>query len=317
MPDTIRSWLFWLFMFLRMGSVAARPGRSPALLKSSKDSLTSVVPSPREALQTFSAVVVTGGSSGIGKSIISLGRTVRPDLVFCNLSRRPPVLNISPNAGKYLNHFPCDLSQPGELVREAAAVRAFLERDVPTGRILLINNSGIGTFGPFPKANLDRELAMIDLNVRGVVQLTGLLLPLLQARGGAIINLASTVAFQPTPYAATYGASKAFILHWTIALNEELRGTNVHALAVCPGTTSTEFFRNAAVGDVAAESALTMTPDDVAEATLRALGARRSQIVPGLANKLYTFFGSKLPKALGARVAGAVLGRRWRRQDQS
>ncbi len=206
---------------------------------------------------------------------------------------------------------------PEELIRAAAAVRALLERDVPTGRILLINNSGIGTFGPFPKANLDRELAMIDLNVRGVVQLTGLLLPLLQARGGAIINLASTVAFQPTPFAATYGASKAFILHWTIALNEELRGTNVHALAVCPGTTSTEFFRNAAVGDAAAESALTMTPDDVAEATLRALGAGRSQIVPGLANKLYTFFGSKLPKALGARVAGAVLGRRWRRQAQS
>uniref|UniRef100_UPI0039C91BBA SDR family NAD(P)-dependent oxidoreductase n=1 Tax=Horticoccus sp. 23ND18S-11 TaxID=3391832 RepID=UPI0039C91BBA len=300
-----------------MGSVATRPGRSPALLKSSKDSLTSVVPSPREALQPFSAVVVTGGSSGIGKSIIRLGRTVRPDLVFCNLSRRPPVLNISPNAGKYLNHFPCDLSVPEELIRAAAAVRALLERDVPTGRILLINNSGIGTFGPFPKANLDRELAMIDLNVRGVVQLTGLLLPLLQARGGAIINLASTVAFQPTPFAATYGASKAFILHWTIALNEELRGTNVHALAVCPGTTSTEFFRNAAVGDAAAESALTMTPDDVAEATLRALGAGRSQIVPGLANKLYTFFGSKLPKALGARVAGAVLGRRWRRQAQS
>lgn len=201
-----------------------------------------------------------------------------------------------------------------ELAETAAKVRDWIEREVPAGRILLINNSGIGSFGPFPKPNLERELALLDLNVRAVVHLTGLLLPLLRARGGAILNLSSTVAFQPTPFAATYGASKAFILHWTHALNVELRGTGVNALAVCPGTTSTEFFRSAAAGDVATRSALTMSPDDVARAAYSALASGRSQVVPGWANKLYTFAASKLPKAVGARIAGRVLGARWRKQ---
>src|SRR5262245_27153336 len=104
MPDTIRSLLFWLFMFLRMGSVETKSGRSPALLGKHLDSLNSVVPSLREALQPFSTVVVTGGSSGIGKSFIQLLGMLKPDLLFCNLSRRPPAENIFPNPTKRLNH---------------------------------------------------------------------------------------------------------------------------------------------------------------------------------------------------------------------
>src|SRR5512133_2092036 len=138
MPETIGSWLFWLFMFLRMGSVATKPGRSPALIKVNLDSLSPVVPSLREALQPFSTVLVTGGSSGIGKSFIQLGAKLKPDLVFCNLSRRPPAENISANSGKRLNHFPCDLSQSAEVDRVAALLRQFLDRTVPSGRILLI-----------------------------------------------------------------------------------------------------------------------------------------------------------------------------------
>src|SRR5207244_895627 len=121
-----------------------------------------------------------------------------------------------------------------EIARTAGEVQACLAREAPTGRILLINNSGFGTFGRFPEAELAKQLEMIDVNTRAVVHLTGLLLPLLQARGGAIITICSTMSFQPTPYAATYGATKAFALHWSLALNEELRGSGVRALAVCP-----------------------------------------------------------------------------------
>lgn len=231
-------------------------------------------------------------------------------MIFCNLSRRPPPENIFSNSGKKLNHFPCDLSRAAEIERVAGTLQEFLARDVPTGRILLINNSGFGTFGAFPELNLAHELEMIDLNVRAVVQLTGLLLPLLRQRGGAIMNLASTVAFQPTPYAATYGATKAFVLHWTLALNTELRGSGVHAIAVCPGTTTTDFFDTAGVGKAASQSALSMNPDAVAEIALRALAAQRSQVVTGFFNKLYTLLGSKLPKPLAARIAARVLGRR-------
>ena len=292
-----------------MGSFETGTGRSPALCKEQLTPNTTIVPSPSEALQMYSAVVVTGGSSGIGKSFIGVIGRLKPDLFFCNLSRHSPGVKMSEFGGKRLNHFPCDLSHPGEVARAASEVESFLAREVPVGRILLINNSGIGAFGCFPEPNLARQLEIIDLNVRAVVDLTGRMLPLLRARGGAIVNLASTVAFLPTGYAATYGASKAFVLHWTLALNEELRGSGVRALAVCPGTTSTEFFRTAGAGEAGVGGLLCMTSEAVVASALRALAAGRSQIVPGWVNKVYTFFGARLPKPVAAWLAARVLGR--------
>lgn len=208
-----------------------------------------------------------------------------------------------------LRHFPCDLSRATEVERAAREVGEFLGEKVPKGRILLINNSGFGTFGRFPEPDLSRQLEMIDLNARAVVHLTGLLLPLLRSRGGAVITIASTMAFLPTPYAATYGATKAFALHWSLALDEELRGSGVRALAVCPGTTETEFFRVAGMGDGAIWAPLTMSSTAVAIMALQALGAGRSQIVTGWKNKVYTFAGAKISKPLAARITAKVLGR--------
>ncbi len=268
-----------------------------------------MMPPSSEALQPYSAVIVTGGSSGIGKSFIELSAKLKPDLIICNLSRRSPEKNTWEIAGIKLNHFGCDLGRPEDVERVAGEVVAFLDREVPAGRVLLINNSGFGAFGHFPEPNLPRQLEMIDLNVRAVVDLTGRLLPGLRSRGGAILNIASTVAFQPTAYAATYGASKAFVLHWTLALNEELRGSGVRALAVCPGTTSTEFFRTAGLGAGAVAESLSMSTEAVVSCALRALGAGRSQVVPGWLNKLYTFAGSKLPKPFATRIAAMMLRR--------
>lgn len=208
-----------------------------------------------------------------------------------------------------MNHFPADLSRPEEVARAAESVLAFLADQAPTGPLLLINNSGAGAFGRFEDLELSRQLELVDLNVRAVVHLTGLFLPELRRRGGAIINIASTIAFVPAAYAATYGASKAFVLHWTLALNEELRGTGVRALAVCPGTTRTEFFRCAGARADAIWAPLTMTPAAVAEAALRALGRSRPQVVPGWINQLYTTLGSRLSKPLVTRIAGRVMRR--------
>ncbi len=188
-------------------------------------------------------------------------------------------------------------------------MRELIERTAPPGQVLLINNSGVGAFGAFSEHDAARQLAMIDVNVRAVVHLTALLLPLLRTRGGAVMNIASTVAFQPTPWAATYGASKAFVLHWTIALNHELRGTGVRAIAVCPGTTRTEFFETAGLAPGAQAKVGSMSTDEVAESALRALAAGRSQLVPGWFNKVYTFASSKLPKPFAARMAALALKR--------
>jgi short-subunit dehydrogenase len=228
------------------------------------------------------------------------------ELVFCNLSRRDPAIK---NFGKRLNHFPCDLSRAEDVVRAAAEVESFLRREVTAGRVLLINNSGFGSYGRFPEPDLAHQLEMLDVNVRALVQLTGLLLPLLRERGGAVINVASTAAFQPTPFMATYGASKTFVLHWSLALNEELRGSGVRTLAVCPGATATDFFLRAGMQKGSVPAMLSMSCDEVVLISLRALAAGRSQVVTGWKNKLSAAAGSLPPKPIAARAAAFVVGR--------
>ncbi len=258
-----------------------------------------------EVFRAFSSAVITGGSSGLGQAFISMGLKVHPELRFCNLSRStPPNFSLE----KSLHHIPCDLARRSEAEHAARQVLAWLE-GTPAGRVLLINNSGFGAYGCFHESNLSRQLEIIDVNVGAVVQLTGLLMPALRARGGVIMNIGSTTAFQPTAYAATYGASKAFILHWTLALNEELRGTSVRALAVCPGPTATNFFRAAGLADGSVTPSLSMTSDEVVTLAMRAVGRGRSQIVTGWKNKVYASLASKLPKPLATRIGAKVMAR--------
>ena len=264
------------------------------------------MPSLSEELKSYTTVVITGGSSGIGKSFINLMGKLNGELVFCNLSRRDPAIK---NLGKRMNHFPCDLSRAEEVARGAGEVEAFLRREGPVGRVLLINNSGFGSYGRFPEPNLSHQLEMLDVNVRAVVHLTGLLLPLLHERGGAVITIASTAAFQPTAFMAAYGASKTFVLHWSLALNEELRGSGVRTLAVCPGPTATDFFRRAGLQEGSVADTLSMSCDEVVTKSLLALAAGRSQVVTGWKNKLSAIAGSLPPKPLAARVAAMVLAR--------
>lgn len=264
------------------------------------------MPSLIGALDKFSTVIVTGGSSGIGKSFIERGFKLKPGVQFCNLSRHAPEINIFDIK---LNHFACDLSRPAEVERVVPQLTAFLAEAAPRGPILLINNSGFGAYGHFPEPNLEHLLEMLDVNIRALVHLTGRLLPLLRQRGGAIINVASTAAFQPTAFMATYGASKTFVLHWSLALNEELRGSGVRALAVCPGPTATQFFRRAGLQPGSVADALSMSCESVVDSSLRALAAGRSQVVTGWKNQVSAFFASKLPKPVAARLAAVVLAR--------
>jgi short-subunit dehydrogenase len=252
----------------------------------------------------YSAVVVTGGSSGIGKSFIELAAKLQPSLRFCNLSRTSPRIN---SEQLTLCHIGCDLGKRPSVVEAAKGVEAFLNLDAQAGRVLLINNSGFGAYGCFPEPNLEHQLDLIDVNIRGLVQLTGLLLPVLKERGGTVMNIASTAAFQPTPYMATYGASKAFVLNWTLALNAELRGSGVNALAVCPGPTATEFYRRAGLQKGSVGQAFSMTSEAVVMSAFEALGKQRSFVVPGWKNKLSTWAGGIAPKQLATRIAERVI----------
>ncbi len=230
---------------------------------------------------------------------------MHPGIRICNLSRTPPK-KFSEEKG--LRHIACDFADCAALEQAARQVDAWLG-GTPAGRVLLINNSGFGAYGLFPEPNLSNQLKMIDVNVRAVVSLTGLLLPTLLKRGGAVVNIASTAAFQPTAYAATYGATKSFVLNWTVALNEELRGTGVQALAICPGPTETNFFQAAGMGPQAVSPALMMTADEVIARGMLALARGRSLVVTGWKNKVLAIAASLLPKPLVARIAAKVLAR--------
>ena len=123
------------------------------------------------------------------------------------------------------------------------------------------------------------------------------------------MTVASTASFQPTPFLGVYGATKAFVLHWSLALNEELRGTGVKALAVCPGPTSTEFFIRAGLENRSQPDRFGQTSDEVAAASLRAMAAGKSMVVSGWRNKLMTALAARVPKPLVARMAAIAISR--------
>ncbi|MFM9092468.1 MAG: SDR family NAD(P)-dependent oxidoreductase, partial [Verrucomicrobiota bacterium] len=243
-------------------------------------------------LTDLAAAVVTGGSSGLGEAFIRLLRTLGTAVPVCNLSRRPCAEKTGANFQPPPHHVPCDLADPAALARAAAAVTAWLEA-APAGPVLLVNNAGLGAFGRFPGDDPARQLAIIDVNVRAVVDLTARLLPVLRARGGGILNVASVVAYQPTPYAATYGASKAFLLSWSLALREELRGSGLRVTACCPGTTATGFFDAAGLDRLPGAA---MGAEEVARVAWRAWARDGPPAVPGRPLRGLTWAGSCRPR---------------------
>jgi short-subunit dehydrogenase len=264
------------------------------------------MPTPTEYLKHTSVIIVTGGSSGIGCSIIKAIKNLAPTSTLCNLSRSKP--------GDFFDqhgiHIATDLSD-SKAVAAAAAQLNIIIAEAEAGEVLLINNSGFGDYGRLQDLDRTKQLQMIDLNVRAVVDLTAHLLPQMLERGGCVVNVASTASFQPTAYLATYGATKAFVLNWTLALGEDLRGTKVRTLAVCPGPTRSNFFKSAGFETPPMQEGASLTPDmtseQVADLTLQALAKGKSLLVTGWRNKLIAFFGSKFPIIVVTRVGAAIL----------
>lgn len=265
------------------------------------------MPITSESFKHTSVIIVTGGSSGIGYSIIKAILKVKSSIIICNLSRTKPDVFFDKNN---IVHLSTDLSDPEALNQSANQLKKIIS-EAPEGEILLFNNSGFGDYGRQYTLDQVKQLTMIDLNIRAVVDLTARLLPELLERGGCVINIASTAAFQPTPYLATYGATKAFVLNWTLALREDLRGTKVKTMAVCPGPTRSNFFKAAGFERPPMNQgrgvALDMSSDVVAERTLVALVKGKSLLITGWKNKVIALLGSKLPIVLVTRVGGAVL----------
>lgn len=184
-------------------------------------------------------------------------------------------------------------------------------RDLPID--LLVNNAGLGRFGRVIDNPAETEWEMAEVNVVAVVTLTRALLPAMLARAEAkggragLIIVASTAAFQPTPYLSTYGATKTFDLFYAEALASELRGRPVDVLALCPGETDTAFFERAAMGGSAFGTMI--APERVAREGLAALGRKRIHVV-GALNRLNTSLVRFASRRLVADMAERVLARR-------
>jgi uncharacterized protein len=177
---------------------------------------------------------------------------------------------------------------------------------------ILVNNAGFATRGALSNLDAARERAEVLVNVVAVQQFTRDVLPgLLEAGTGGIINLASTAAFQPLPFMATYAATKAFVLHFTEALAEEVRGSGVRVMALCPGPVRTEFDTVAGTQDYMRVAApMTMDADRCVRTALRAFDRGSAVCVPGRLNAAFAEVPRFTPRFLMRRATATVLGQR-------
>lgn len=151
----------------------------------------------------------------------------------------------------------------------------------------LVNNAGFGLYGPFDETDLQDELSMIDINIKALTALTKLFLPEMKARrNGRILNVASTAAFQPGPLMAVYYATKAYVLSFTEALENELKGSGVTVTALCPGPTETGFESRANLGDSKLFKSGVMDVQSVARIGYSGLMRGKTIVIPGFKNKL-------------------------------
>ena len=199
-----------------------------------------------------------------------------------------------------------DLARPqapdqlfAELQREGIAVN------------VLVNNAGFGTHGPFAEADLAAQLEMMQVNMAAPTHLARLFLPGMLKRGvGKILNVASTAAFQPGPLMAVYYASKAYVLSFSEALANELRGSGVSVTALCPGPTKTQFQRRAGVEETQLMRSGIMDARVVAVAGYRGLMAGKTVVIPGARHRVLAAAVKFLPRSLVTRVVRNIQEKR-------
>jgi len=184
--------------------------------------------------------IVTGASSGMGKEfVLQLSGYVTVDEIWVIARRENALEALKSQCTVPVRSMVLDLCKE-ESYQHFAAVLAEERPDVK----LLVNAAGFGKFGAYHKIPVEDELRMIDLNCKALVAMTRATLPYMAA-GSHILQLDSLSAFQPVPYITTYGATKAFVLSYTRAMNRELKGTGIRMMAMNPGWVKTEFFDHA------------------------------------------------------------------------
>ena len=246
--------------------------------------------------------LVTGASSGIGLELARVLASEGWDLAL--VARRAEVLRELAEelgrAGARVHVVPADLSDregPTRVYDEVAARGLLVEA--------LVNNAGLGVWGRFDETDWPAERDLLAVNVFALTELTKRFLPgMLERRRGRVLNVSSTAAFQPGPLMAVYFASKAYVLHFSLAIADELAGSGVTVTTLCPGPTRTAF------ADVAGAERTRMfrrgrghDPARVARLGYSAMMAGRRLVVVGWWNRVQVFGTRLAPRSLAAAVA--------------
>jgi uncharacterized protein len=226
--------------------------------------------------------LVTGASSGIGEAFARELAAKKTDLVLVARSQN----KLEQLAKELQEQYQIKTEVIVQDLTQANAGQILFDKITAKGLTidLLINNAGFGDYGEFCDRPLAKQIAMVQLNITVLLELTGLFLPIMKQRGsGGIINISSIAAFQPLPYMSVYAASKAFVLNFTEALWAENKDSGVNILALCPGPTESEFFKRADFPDSfgGGNSGSMASSEQVVKDALKALAKNQSTIVTG------------------------------------
>ena len=244
--------------------------------------------------------LITGASSGIGEAFARSLAAERHNLVL--VARNEKKLHelcdeLMLEYGIMAHYVVLDLSEFG------ADRELFAETERHGFEVnWLINNAGFGSYGDFSKLDVDHELQMIELNIAALVALTHCYLgKMRERRRGQIINVSSAAGFQPIPFMTTYAATKAFVNSFSEALAAEVSPYGIKVLALCPGSTKTNFHA-AAKMDRVIQVKGQQTAEEVVETALRAVKKGRTRVVSGFVNDLVARVVNFVPNALITRI---------------
>ena len=261
------------------------------------------------APQPTSTALVTGASSGIGAAIAHelAGRGHNVVVVARREERlRELASQLTGEHGVNAHVLTADLGDAAARDRLVADIDE-LGLDVE----ILINNAGYGDNGRLDRANRERVVEMVRLNCEALLDLQARYSPAMVERGrGAILNVASTAAFQPMPGTATYAATKAFVLSLSEATHTEIKGKGVTVTALCPGPVKTEFAEVAGIGGAEEQvpDLFWSSAEGVAKAAIDGLAGGKRVVVPGLLNRAGAIGGQHVPRALALPLVKRVWG---------
>ena len=252
-----------------------------------------------------SAVLITGASSGIGAALAKVfaahGHEHGHELVL--VARRQDRLDaladeIAAAGRPRPTIFAADLER-----RDAASVIAAELSSRGLEPAIVVNNAGFGLRGEAAALSRDEQLAMIDVNVRALTELSLMFVDSVVRHRGGILNVASIAAFLPGPGMAVYHAGKAYVLSFSEALHRELSDRGVRVAALCPGSVPTEFQARAGIGRIPGPRALQLSAERVAQIGYNAFMAGQRVVIAGIGNRIAVSLMRLVPNALILRLA--------------